>query len=64
MLDDTNENIQKKMRKRKRAFLKKDFRCSMMRMKIYEKKENAKAKTSISENDLIAEVLEVRILYR
>ena len=44
MLDDTNENIQKRMRKRKRAFLKedfrclKDFRCLIMRMKIYEKR--------------------------
>ena len=44
MFDDTNENIQKRMRKRKRAFLKenfrclKDFRCSMMRMKIYERR--------------------------
>ena len=33
-------------------------------MKIYEREENAKAKASIFENDLIAEILEVEVLYR
>ena len=31
---------------------------------IRKKNENAKAKASISENDLIAEILEIKILYK